>query len=76
MNSNLTNCDIRGVYRGMCQKSQCECTGYIRKSDNAAAVETFILCLYCGHPPTKHASLSEINKISNAGMYIHIFFLQ
>jgi len=66
----LTNIDIRGIYRGACQKSQCECTEYICKSDSAT--ESVLLCLYCGHPPINHASMLDI---SNTGMYIHIFSL-
>jgi len=68
--NNFTNIDIRGICRGACQKSQCECTEYVRKSDGAT--ESIFLCLYCDHSPINHASMLDI---SSTGMYIHIFSL-
>lgn len=65
----FTNIDIRKVSRGSCRESQCECTEYIRKLDSDT--ESFLLCLYCGHPPTKHNSILNITKETSpsVGMY-------
>ncbi|XP_071653422.1 uncharacterized protein [Temnothorax longispinosus] len=48
---------------------------YIRKVSNdtaAAAAESFILCIYCGHLPTKHVSVFEkkVEDTSNAAFMV------
>ncbi|XP_042144929.1 uncharacterized protein LOC121835063 [Ixodes scapularis] len=53
--------DIKGVLRGQCHASNCECDGYSRALDNCsqpAAPHQVTWCVYCGHSPVQHARIS------------------
>ncbi|XP_040359576.1 uncharacterized protein LOC121047923 [Ixodes scapularis] len=53
--------DIKGVLRGQCHASNCECDGYSRALDNCsqpAALHQATWCVYCGHSPVQHARIS------------------
>lgn len=43
----------RGVLRGKCSESECECEEFESVSS--------IVCEYCGHPPVKHEKHSDIS---------------
>ncbi|XP_037271831.2 uncharacterized protein LOC119163861 isoform X1 [Rhipicephalus microplus] len=62
----FTNIDFRGVARGPCTYSNCECDSYERSdSCDANTSQNATLqcgwCCYCGHPPVSHRRIDNVD---------------
>ncbi|XP_037525333.1 uncharacterized protein LOC119402270 [Rhipicephalus sanguineus] len=62
----FTNIDFRGVARGPCSISNCECDSYARsESSSVSTSQNATLqcgwCCYCGHPPVSHSRIADID---------------
>lgn len=62
----FTNVDFRGVARGQCSVSNCECDGYARSpSSEVCTSQNATLqcgwCCYCGHPPVSHSRIDDMD---------------
>uniref|UniRef100_A0A224YQB9 Protein containing DUF4806 domain n=1 Tax=Rhipicephalus zambeziensis TaxID=60191 RepID=A0A224YQB9_9ACAR len=64
----FTNIDFRGVARGPCSNSNCECDSYARSescdvSTSPNATLQCGWCCYCGHPPVSHSRIDDIEHM-------------
>ncbi|XP_065298393.1 uncharacterized protein [Dermacentor albipictus] len=62
----FTNFDFRGVARGPCSVSNCECDGYARsQSSEVCTSQNATLqcgwCCYCSHPPVSHSRIDGMD---------------
>lgn len=72
--STLTSTDLRGVPRGRCKNTVCDCPEFSR--DTAATNSTIPAgwCSYCGHFPAMHGRLEYLGKQIFPRLFPHYMY--
>lgn len=74
--NNLTSIDLRGVPRGRCKNTECDCPEFSRDTAPLTANSAIPAgwCAYCGHSPAIHGRLEYLGKQIFRNVFAHYIF--